>query len=166
MRPPVGLILGLRFTSISKKWQDNPMWASKNAHQGHNSLWHRTYATTPWQNTKFLLGSPALFISCYVSLLPVLDVCVLKLTGLRHWWINLHTICQQHTHSDQVLTASYKRNLIKRTVVCRVFCNRTQHSSNSHNVSLHTIIYILLYIYTNLSSRSVTTWPTKYYKWL
>lgn len=87
--------------------------------------WTRPHAT----DNNMLLWSYSLsnrriikyFISCLVSLLssPVVDVCVLKLTGLQRCCVHLHTICQQQT--PPINQHEFQQHLINTLVSNQLF---------------------------------------------
>lgn len=93
--------------SIYRKSQKTHEWTRRHTTDNNVLLW----------SYRCLIKS---IISCLVFLLssPVIDVCVLKLTGLQRCCIHLHTICQQQ--QQQQLTKRQSFNSITYTKLCQI----------------------------------------------
>lgn len=89
--------------SIYRKSQKTHEWTRRHTTDNNVLLW----------SYRCLIKS---IISCLVFLLssPVIDVCVLKLTGLQRCCIHLHTICQQQQQQQQ--TTEFQQHHIYKIV--------------------------------------------------
>lgn len=125
--------------SIYRKSQKTHEWTRRHTTDNNVLLW-------PY---RCLIKS---IISCLVFLLssPVIDVCVLKLTGLQRCCIHLHTICQQQQQQQLTKRQSFKS--ITYTKLCQI----------SGFILIFMEIWIKYEPADDHSYKSLMVWPTTY----